>query len=129
MAHVRRFYRYNKDKIHSNICAEIGWTFLRLFVMLYMTPFGLIYLFLIDTSIYDLGYFCTRLLYFVSCFKIPSNDYVFERLLGLNLMPMVGYRRLRGMSRLLFQSSIQIVVQPYLLLFDVESHTALPGKK
>ena len=90
MARVRSLYRYNKDKIHSSICAKIGWAFLRLFVMLYMTPFGLIYLFLIDISIMIWVTF-TRLLYFVSCFKMQPNDYVFERLLGLNSMQMAWY--------------------------------------
>ena len=65
MARVRSFY--NKDKIHNSICTKIGCTFLRLFVMLYMTPFGLIHLFLIDISIM-IWVLYTNII-FVSCLK------------------------------------------------------------
>eukprot|EP01084_Bolivina_argentea_P094316 169555_1 len=65
----------------------------------------------------------SAILFFLTCFRFEIkkwinwfDDYVFHKIFGLDRMQVVGYRRLRTLSQLCFESIPQILLQVRILM-------------
>lgn len=97
---------------------SIKWILFTLICFILMTPLSIIYFIIIDVFFMIYVLFSTFLFLITfkcSCIKIDITDYaddlVFKKLLGMNRMQIIGYRRLRTLSSLLFESIPQILLQ------------------
>ena len=104
----------NVNTMHSK-CKSIGMGFMCLCLM---TPLSLIYFVVIDVFFMIYVLFST-LLYFISCGNIDIkdvvDDLVFQKLLRMDRMGIIGYRRLRTLSQLLWESCPQLILQGRIL--------------
>ena len=100
MQRIRIYYNnnYNSNKMTSKTFRFIMYTCP---ITVFMTPIALIYFVFIDGCI-TTYVILTRLVYFLSFLKVKPNDKILEKSLGLNAMQTVGYRRMRTLSKLLF---------------------------
>eukprot|EP01084_Bolivina_argentea_P236891 398258_1 len=79
-----------------------------------MTPLSLFYLIIIDI-IFMIYALVSTIIFLISFTKIDVREfidhYVFEQLFNLNRTGIVGYRRLRTLSQLFFETIPQISLQ------------------
>jgi hypothetical protein len=94
-----------------------------LFAFVASTPLLLVYLFIIDTIFLLISIVLTPLMVLVSimtCFRLKMKqiqfvtDRAFERLFGMQEMDVVGFRRLRTVSQLTYETLPQILLQGYI---------------
>ena len=87
-----------------------------IFVVMLMTPLSVLYLVLIDLMF--IAYSLSSTLIFMVCGCRPKYDikdlldeYLFNKILGMNRTEVIGYRRLRTLSQLCWETIPQIVLQ------------------
>eukprot|EP01083_Nonionella_stella_P295544 1004441_1 len=89
-----------------------------LMAMLLMTPLSVLYFFIVDV-VFMIYILISALLYFLTCSYVDItdfiDDYVFQKVLGMNRMQVIGYRRLRTLSQLLFETVPQCLLQLHML--------------
>ena len=94
-----------------------------LFAFVASTPLLLVYLFIIDAIFLIISIVLTPLLMlisFITCSKLRMEmiqfvtDKAFETLFGMQEMDVVGFRRLRTVSQLTFETLAQILLQSYI---------------
>eukprot|EP01083_Nonionella_stella_P242634 846184_1 len=86
--------------------------------ILLMTPLSVLYFFIVDV-VFMVYVLVSAFLYFITCSRVNItdfiDDYVFQKLLGMNRMQVIGYRRLRTLSQLLFETIPQLLLQLHML--------------
>ena len=96
-----------------------------LFAFVASTPLLLVYLFIIDAIFLIISIVLTPLLMlisFITCSKLRMEmiqfvtDKAFETLFGMQEMDVVGFRRLRTVSQLTFETLAQILLQSYIYI-------------
>eukprot|EP01084_Bolivina_argentea_P073926 134117_1 len=103
------------DEINKPKCS-VGckWFSFNLLVLLLMTPLCIVYFVVIDIVFMIYIIFAT-IVFFMSCTKWDigdvMDDWVFKKIFGLNRMQIIGYRRLRTLSQLFFETIPQIFLQ------------------
>eukprot|EP01083_Nonionella_stella_P142209 439559_1 len=89
-----------------------------LMAILLMTPLNVLYFFIVD-CVFMVYVLVSAMIYFVTCSHVDItdwiDDYVFQKLLGMNRMQIIGYRRLRTLSQLLFETIPQLLLQIHML--------------
>ena len=119
-ARMTRFIRrikLNERNNNSNNSISIykcKWILFSVVCLILMTPLSLLYFVVIDI-IFMIYVLLSTLIYFFSCSKInisdSIDDLIFKKFLGMNRMQIIGYRRLRTLSQLVWETSSQIVLQ------------------
>eukprot|EP01083_Nonionella_stella_P008506 24552_1 len=94
-----------------------------LFGTLYLTPFGILYFILVDIFFIVYTLFAS-VLSLVSCGRLCANssdlfEYFLSKIIGLSAMDIRGYRRLRTIAQITFESIPQIALQ-LRILFAVQ---------
>eukprot|EP01084_Bolivina_argentea_P309595 535552_1 len=83
-------------------------------ILFVMTPFCILYLVIIDLAFMMYVLLSTFLLLITfgrKDIRHLIDDYVFKKIFGMNKTEIVGYRRLRTLSQLLFETVPQILLQ------------------
>merc|ERR1712176_351541 len=90
------------------------WRAFKAMVLMIMTPLCIFYFVIIDIVFMVYVVFAT-IIFFLSCTKWnisdAMDDWVFKKIFGLNRMQIIGYRRLRTLSQLFFETVPQIFLQ------------------
>eukprot|EP01083_Nonionella_stella_P060839 158657_1 len=96
-------------------CAkQCKWFSFNFLVLLLMTPLCIAYFVLIDI-VFMVYVMVATFVFFISCTQWDigdvMDDWVFKKIFGLNRMQIIGYRRLRTLSQLFFETIPQIFLQ------------------
>eukprot|EP01083_Nonionella_stella_P245688 853674_1 len=94
------------------------WIAFNVGIFVLMTPLCLFYFAAIDAVFMIYVLFSTTI-YFITFSKLDItnfiDDLVFKNIFGMNKTQIVGYRRLRTLSQLFFESIPQIILQLWIL--------------
>eukprot|EP01083_Nonionella_stella_P044270 119260_1 len=105
------FLHLNDSNERLNCCK---WATFNIIILILMTPLCLGYFIAIDV-IFMIYVLFSTFLFLVSCTKIDIRNFVddilFKKIFGMNRTQIVGYRRLRTLSQLFFESIPQIGLQ------------------
>ena len=128
---VRRFQTFeNKLKKQESLCHCCKMVYFYSLLILTCTPLCLFYFLLLDVTfaIYSV---VTTFLFLLTFGKINianiAEDYFFTKLLGMTRMELIGYRRLRTISQILFESIPEIFIQLRILAVMNENNSNNSG--
>eukprot|EP01083_Nonionella_stella_P170821 582191_1 len=100
-------------------CPPIGLFTLNVLSLVLLTPFAIVWFSLVD-AIFMLYLVISSLIFALSIgYCDVSNvmdDLLFQKILGMTKMEVIGYRRLRTLSQLLFETFPQILLQVRILI-------------
>eukprot|EP01084_Bolivina_argentea_P043175 79558_1 len=102
-------------------CCNCKLIMINVLALILMTPAAIAWFTFVDV-LFMVYLLLSTAIFFVTCAKVDISDYMddflFKRLLGMSRMQIIGYRRLRTLSQLLFETLPQIILQGYILWYD-----------
>eukprot|EP01083_Nonionella_stella_P077456 211555_1 len=116
---IQSYFVSLNERGESSGCCE--WFMFNVLILILMTPLCLVYFIVIDV-VFMVYVLLSTSLFIVSCTKLDVRDVIddvlFKNVFGMNKTQIIGYRRLRTLSQLFFETFLQVVLQ-LRILYDV----------
>ena len=97
---------------------KCGYRMINTLSLFIMTPMSIVWFTLVDVT-FMIYLIVANLMFFTSCGRVDisdkMDDLLFRKCLGMSRMQIIGYRRLRTLSQLLFETLPQIGLQAWIL--------------